>query len=348
MKVGELIETLKTVSGAIPETDLIPILANFWFERDTVLAYNDLIAIQAPCATGFVGMVPNTVRSFLRSVGNDETVSFTSNDKEVVVEIGDAKFYLLIFPGRFPFVMPKPGESVPSMGMSRRFIHALKTCLLSMSKDTSRPEHLGITIIPGGDKAQLFATDSKTLTWVRNVPATMTGKPERVILPTPFCEQLIAFATTKTFEKIALGTSHAMARAEDGTTLFGRSIESTKPLNFTEIVKHNLPRDYRSKTIPVPVNLKRVMERANIVASLNLDRERTCITVRNGIAEFYTKEEGMAITDKLDLKGQSDTKLSVEAWRVLDVCDHYTRMLLKDDVVIFTSEKGGSIHLISA
>jgi hypothetical protein len=349
MNSRTLLEALTGASNALANSNLVPILRHFYFSKDKVTAYNDVIGIEVPCVTGFVGAVPRTILGFLRSCNNNDEVSFTSTDKEVIVEAGGKQLKAPILEGsKRPIMLPKQGNA-PPIHIGKQAIHALKICLLSVSSDSSRPEHLGITVIPGDDELQIFSTDSKTLTWVRSVPAKIEGKPSRVIPATPFCQQLIAFADTKTIDAIELGDDYAMAVAADGMTLFGKLVDSPQPLDFNDIVTKHVPKDYRTRTVPIPAGLKKVLDRAVVITSLDLAKARTRIVVKNGTATFSTKSDrGDETVDELPFK-HDDVKLNVEAWRMRTVCDHFAfaKMLLKEDVAIFTSEKGQSVHVIA-
>ncbi len=345
MNTRTLLEALAAASNAVATSNLVPALSHFWFNKDTVTAYNDTIGIEVPCNTAFVGGVPNTLLTFLRACNKNEEVSMTATDKEVTVEVGDKQMKTPILRSKCPITIPKQGNA-PSIAVSKQLVHAFKTCMHSVSTDSSRPEHLGITVIPGDDKLQVFSTDSKTMTWVRDVPAKIKGDPERVILATEFCQQLIAFAAEKQFETIELNDDNAIVRASD-VTLFGRLIESLPPLPFGEILQSHLPKDYRTRTIPIPVGLKQVLDRAVVITSLDLEKMRTRIVVKEGTATFSTKSNrGDETIDELPLRHE-DIKLNVEAWRMGAVCDHFAKMLLKEDVALFTSEKGQSVHLIA-
>jgi DNA polymerase III sliding clamp (beta) subunit (PCNA family) len=350
-----LIAALMDASPALAGSELLPILNCFCFNNDQVAAYNDMIGITVPCDTGgYVGAVPNVLLTFLRDC-NDDEVSFTCVDKKLVVAVGAQQLNLPTLPAeQFPLVIPKPGGTA-TIAISKQLVHGLKVCLLTaVANDASRPEHLGITFIASKGKLQLFATDSKSLTWVRNVPVRMTGTFKRAILPVPFGQQLIAFANNKMIEQIEITSDSSIARTSDGTTLFGRLISSPQPLDFAEVLRENLPFDYRQRTIAIPTGLRLVLERANSIAALNLERARTQIVVKDGVATFRTENRDLqghvkeSINDTLQVKGHGDVKLTADPRRLLVVCGQCARMLFTNNAMIFTSERGGTVHMIGA
>src|ERR1700757_1851266 len=78
----EILDKVQTVSPALANNDLVPVLSHLWFTGTSLMAYNDQIAISVPCKTDFKVAVPGaTFISLLKNTIAKEIELSVANDE---------------------------------------------------------------------------------------------------------------------------------------------------------------------------------------------------------------------------------------------------------------------------
>jgi DNA polymerase III sliding clamp (beta) subunit (PCNA family) len=346
-----LINRLQQVEPALAINQLIPLLTHYWFTGTHLMAYNDQIGMQVPMKTEFRGAVPGKFLDLLKvpSTSKQDKIELTGSTNELVVKHGRrTNFRLAMLEPNFVFEMPKPVRREPlSEDSMKKLIDALSNCLISVGRDTSTIEQLGITLEPTDNNVTLYATDGATISRSKLDPGTMQLEA-RAIVPAKFCEQMIAlYRADKTQTDFEVGiagqTRYALFRAGK-THLYGRLLESRNPLNFEGTVAYHLPKGHSSKLVEVPPALHAALERACIVC--DAQRRLTHIILDNGKMVLKSKSDTEEVTDELPYPHNGAGRLEVKLEpKLLKKAEDYEKMMVHGPCVIMA--KGQSVYLVS-
>lgn len=342
MQRKSLLEQLSTVSPAISATRLVPILSHYWFTGESLMAYNDQIAISVPLKTPFQAAVPGTLKDLLTASAATE-VSIDVTGTAAKVKLGKANATLPIMGKEdFVYAIPKSDKSRPNIA-AENLAPAIATCMRSVSLELDVPDVRGVTIIPGDDCINVFSTNHSTITYCR-VPG-VSIKMERLILTEPFCSQFIALTKQVPRARLEFHENAALLLSKE-FMMAGRYIESPAPLNFLEIVGRLAPKN--EKTYQIPKLLDRALERASLIARLAIDkRGKTKIKITDGVAVLHTVVEANEITDKVALQGHPDVELSIDPTKVLSGLKDFETILFKENCATLRSGSR-KVYLVSA
>ncbi len=355
----ELLDKLTTIKPALATSDLIAELSHFWFFGQFVIAYNDRIGMAMPCKTDFVGALPGTVLLGLLGSSRGDSkgnISLEQEKKELIVQAGRTKIRLamLDIPENL-FLMPKPNPNAKTIGAVDKLMIALAGVMRSLSDDTSRADYQGIALIPENGQLTLFATDSQTISaaWVND--AKMTLK-KRVILPTPFCEQmLVLYKSLGKKEKchLEIHADHALFATEQ-CTLFGKLIHADQPLDLVQILNDHFPSDAVEQLVAVPKSFPMAIERAAIVLDDKMVECRTDVAIDDGMMKLVSKARGGKITadvsDNLSFPNHADVSTRFNPKLVKIGMAAFDSMLITKNAIIFCERVGkdvSSVFLVS-
>jgi DNA polymerase III sliding clamp (beta) subunit (PCNA family) len=367
----ELLEKLRLVAPALSDKELIPVLTHFWFQGNTVMAFNDQIAIQTRLKTDFTGAVPGKVLLELLGASRSTEVKFTLTDDNLLVALGhhskktgkfvvNTKIDLKVLPVEdFIHTMPpvKPDAGIKG---TQEFLPAIECCMQSISNDTSIPDQLGLTLIPNGKDLYLYATNNQTLSHAK--VKAKTDLPGRVILSKPFCEQLIALTQDRDF-RLIVATDHAMVVVPDHATLFGRLVSSEHPLDFNEIMEAHLPDGKGLQMITLPDNLEYVLKRALVITDTKMEETKSLITVKDGrmtvisksplgelkdnVAENKKKyDENNKLIEQTPIKDHPDISVRLNPRLLKAGYGRYDKLLVTESCAVMV--KDDTVYLVSA
>jgi DNA polymerase III sliding clamp (beta) subunit (PCNA family) len=344
MQRTELFETLERISPGLASIDMIPILVHLWFNDTTVMAYNDYIAIEAKCKTGLKCAIPGqTLISMLRH-SLAKTVDLSIANKEVLIKMGRSNLKLgMLPPEDFIFTMPRPAKGTELQIDFKRFRTVIECCMRSVSTDTSVPDQLGVTLILNGENLELYSTNNSTIS-TGKVP--LKGKApfkDRVVLSGDFCKQLLELTKTPGSPQIWVADDHTLLKNGD-ITLFGKLVEVDKPLPFTNMLSHHLPKNYKQQTIELPKQLKMVLMRAMVITDSPTEQTRTTITVKDGEMLLISKSGKGEIKDRIKVEGHPDVSVKLEPKLLSLGLDDFKNLLITDQCSIMSN--GSQMYLV--
>lgn len=340
----ELLEKLELVAPGLSSIDLIPLLTHLWFKGDTVMGYNDQIAIQASYKTGLKCAVPGqTLISLLRNSDQKE-VELELVDQTLHVKLKRSDFTLGILPSEdFIFEMPKAnGGELPVDFM--RFRGAIECCMRSISTDTSIPDQLGITLIIEGDNINLYSTNNSTISHAK-VP--LNGKApfkERVVLSAPFCKEMLELTKT-VVGTIYIADDHSLM-TRGSVSLFGRLIEVDKPIPFAKVLKHHLPDDHRKKAVEMPDRLAMMLTRAMVITDSPTEQTKTLFTVKDGSMTLLSESGKGKVKDVVKVEGHPDVSVKLEPKLLSLGLADFDNFLVTDQCAIMS--RGTRIYMVAA
>lgn len=361
MKRQELIDMLSFLQPALASNNLVPILGHFYFMGEIVAAYNDRIGVYMPYKSGFKGCVPGaTLLGLLKASTADEVLLTANDDKEFLLKARTANIKLAMQPiedAPLEFIKDRaPGaDKATKIKVKASILHAALTrCLRSTTDDTSVPEHLGVTFLPGDDGVHLYSTNRKTLSHFV-LPAAKIKK--RAIVPTEFCTQVLALIDKDSDENVEFEVSPELGYANlvsEYATLYGRLIEAEKPLSFLSILEHHFPAKLKKQLIKVPSFMPGAIERSIVMAAAGAGEARMQIIVQDNRFKLITKamvgdSSIGTINDAVDLKdpGHPDVSCSLNPKDVKLAMEYYNKMAVTADALVMTGEYD-DVFLVSA
>ena len=340
-----LLDAAESVAPALSATDIMPIMQCLWFSGDSVMAYNDVIALRAPLRTDFSGAISGkTLLALLRASRAKDVETITAGDA-LKIKAAGARMTLPVQPvDHFVFEFPKLGVVPPLPVDSTAFLQALAACMQSIGDDTGNPDTLGVTVIVDKASITLYATNNRTMT--RAVLPTNKGVKElklspRSVLPALFCAQLLKLAR-KGGVNLQVDEVDAYLTTP-GTNMYGKLVQVDKPLDFAGIFDHHVPGDYRKRLREIPKRLALALERATIVAG---EDSKTLVSVKEGKLRLVTTTDGKGeIRDVLAFPDHEDAEFSVKPKVLRAAIEGQEKMLITKQCVVL--EHGSIIHLVA-
>jgi hypothetical protein len=322
---------------AIADKSIIQELTFLFSDGATLTAYDDVIGIQVPFASGLVGGVKGTLLlGMLENATAKQIEIEQDNPDEVLLKSGRFRVTLALLPAdRAVYQLPK-GKAKP-FRLSLSFYEALKACLPALSSKAVLPDQLGISIALH-DSLRFFATDSNTMafaTMKHNCDQWPFKQGLRVILPAAFAKQLIDIGTDGT--TLYLTANEALAETDKGIKLFSRLIFSPKPHDF----QRTLEAEMKSvQLFTIPPRLETMLDRALLIFEHHPEKLIAAqLQIKDGTLRVAAKTKHEALNDstKLDEIPQDKTALVVpkRLKRVLPLAE---RMGLTENGVVLTGK----------
>lgn len=341
MKRSELVAKLETCAPALSTNTLIPIMQHFWFRGDHLMAYNDAIAISVPCETDFEAAVPGKMLLSLLNASKATDVELTHEKGELTVKLATSRLHLATMPPKnFNFDMPKLKTEASINGDAVKFMKAITICLNSVTIDTSVPDQLGVTVIGDEDQLLFFATNHNTFSHA-HMKLPQPTKFSRAILSASFCREMLDLHDKKKGVQLQVNTkeNYSLFEGAGGSVLFGKLVETDKPLPYTKTFDHYFPEGSEKKLVAMPTKLQLIIDRACIVADANNNRAVMMgIVVTNGKAKFVTADDKTEIFDNVELEAkQPNVSLSVNPKLLKNGYDLFDKMHLTERAFIMAS-----------
>jgi DNA polymerase III sliding clamp (beta) subunit (PCNA family) len=346
MERAALLEQLEIVEPALSDSDLIPVLTNFWFDGERVMAYNDQIAISVPCKTEFHGAVPGKILLDMLRASQAKTIEVVAEDDSLNIRAGSARIKLgLLPPSQFLFDMPAPPKSDEGIPLATQDLKpALECCMMSVSNDTSVPDYLGITIMPRDKDLLFYATNGHTISRAKLNSSRNPFTFPRAILSGKFVAQLLRLVGRGARGNLVIASDHSIAQV-GSVTLFGRLIESSKPLPLEDTYSHHVPANVHNQLYQIPSALRLILERAVIITDGATDQTSTQVTVKNGTdgkrrMVFKSQSQRGEITDRMEVTDQQpDVEAQFRAKLVKTGIGSFDKMLVTEQCLIMSRDQ---------
>jgi len=347
MKRSELLAALNIVKPGLTNYDFIPILSNFCFDRETIMAYDDLTAICTKFAAGISGGISG--QTLLNILGKSSAKEFevTGYDNgKISCKLGRTKLTLPVLPTE-DFLFEKPDEKrAVSFTLNKDFYTGIKMCMPSINTDPNHREQMGISVDINKKRTYICSTDNITVSRYKLKKGIDSKKDLQFILPKPFCEQLIRFSTMNDVPlKLSVHKTFAIVDFEDGGFLFTKLYTSSVTLDYADIFEAHR-KAIKACTDNTPKTLKACTERSLVLLSKELDKTSTCVVASDSVMMKTDTALGKAVDKfKLNNSVKDDITYSINPELILRYIGLCNKISFSDSVVVMTSER--FVHLVS-
>lgn len=339
-----LIDKLNAVAPGLADNDLLPQLTHFAFTGTHVLTFSEKIGMSTPLKTEFKGLVPGKILLDLLSVSTHATRGIDispSGTAGVRVRAGKTDVKLAMLPLdqiTSVFKMPSFKTEDDLVGDGDNFFTAVEDCLHAVSNHAVAVDQLGVTMMTDTKGIDLYATDKKTIVHSR-LPVDNKAPSRRLILNTAFCEQMLKLRGAES-RKLALGPNYSLFKGGD-VTLFGKLLESDKPLDFSAAIKNHMPKNVDTSMVDIPERLTVALQVIARIGDIKGAEAKTKMSVRSGKCSFSVASVRGEASDEVALKGHPDASADVYASTLLAGCERYDRILFGKTCAVMTRTGDG-------
>lgn len=296
-----LLEVLNTLKPAISSKNLIEELTHVWFDGEFATAYNDAeLGIQVPLESPFKGGVQGALLLGLLTNSRAKEISMVPGDEgSMKMKLSRTKADLTVLDlerGKSMWTFPNLNKK-HAIAVDEDFCSALRSVLISVGKDTTTPETLGVTFVKQGDALHLYTTDTASVATIKvPLPDGFKQMKGRRVIPAAFCEQVLRLCEGG--GQLEFANDYVVALSDSNVLIYSRPVEAPKPLPMA---------DWIEKAAKYPKSAKfKVPERL----SLALDRMQVMFEGKPG--EVMTVQIGDGLLKmSASVQGKGDLKDSV-------------------------------------
>lgn len=321
MNRAELVKKLELVGHALAAHNLVPLFQCYCFTGKVVNAYNDALAVIAPCKLEQAFAVNGKTLLGLLTNSHAEEVEFSIEDKnDLSIKTGKSRFKLPYFgPDEFLFKKPS-GEYDATVTIDETLLSGLEACLLTSSSDMAQPKLLGVSLLAYGENMALYSCDGDALT--RYITKAKAIKNVNYLMPNSFCEVLVRiFKETEAKEgELQVNSQWAYASMDSGFQIYGRLIEVEKPVDYEELITKTVKGEIDFS--PLPKGIDYALSRARVIA--DPDSAKTVLDVAEGKLHLHTETHMGTVKDVLVYPQQKTISANVSAamvQRAIGLCD---------------------------
>lgn len=296
----DLLKLALLVRPALSKQNYIPALQHISFDGKYATAYNDISAISVRvdmdverCIQG--ELLIRALQSF-----NAESVLIQQKDTEVVLSSGRSKLTVPTLATK-DFPLEWPDDKGYELELHPAILRGIERCLMSVGNDPTHPEQMGVTLDVVEGRARLYSTDNFSISSYATERKLKLPGDAPIILPTFFCEQLVALGKAYEEEDLVLTLHSGALVAEFGNKarLLTKTLVDREPLDFPAMVaKHVKLDDPKKELVAIPPAFDAALERALLVLEGETDKVTTVTLSRDAFRMFSTSSRGEA-DDKL-------------------------------------------------
>lgn len=273
----ELIAALASAAPALARNASIPGLDHFWFEKDSVLAYDALLGVCVPIESDLeFGLPGRTLMELLKLSAHKEV--FLDEDKGgAVLQMGKSKTNLVALPvERSPWQFPTEQKTLAKatkVDLTEEVLAAIgRVSFLRYVGKPLRAVHNGVTIYPTKSAVEFCATDSACI--AAAVVNDKTALEEPVVLPWGFVDRLSTLVEPDS--PLYILKDCLVARGS-GAIVCSNLLELTEAEPDQPKVLSSLLPDLED-FVPVPPQLMQLLDKATVLAG-NTDRDAVLVNL---------------------------------------------------------------------
>jgi DNA polymerase III sliding clamp (beta) subunit (PCNA family) len=346
-----LTKTVNMVRPALAVQAYVPVLQHICFDGGFATAFNDVTAIGVKIENPMSACLPGDLLARGLASFSSETINMAQGaDGAITLSSGRAKLKIPSLPAKtFPFDRPNRKEAQAKVLLFASIIDGIDKCLMSVGTDTAHPAHMGVTLDIDQDScsAILFSTDGSTISRYETTDEIPLEEP--VILPTFFCQQLIAL--NKVFSKddafLYLMAGGLLVEWSSGAFLYSRTLVDLEPLEFDKVVERHVKLEgLKKRCAPIPDKWDAALKRALLITQGEVDKVTKILPIDGGLKMRSVSAVGDA-EDSMGFEGVIDEAFLVDPALVDRAGKHCALLECRPKALVMVSASGNFMHLIS-
>lgn len=304
----DLIALATQVKPALATQSHLAVLQHIRFSGERATAFDDITAISVPapgielecCVPG--DLLLRGLNSFV-----GKNVALMHDAGKLIVTSGRGRLTLPTLPVK-DFPLEEDAQGKPQIiELERAVLAGIEACLFSVGADPTHPEQMGVTLsCPDGRHAVLCSTDNFSMSrYVSTAKIKLPGDSP-IILPTFFCEQLLALAKAFPKADIDLEIYPGGIAAQIGKArLFSRMLVEREPYDFEAMFAKRVRVKELSELPQVPPGMEAALDRALLVLGPEVDKV-TEIRLSDGSVRLLSASGTAEADDRLEVDGDPD------------------------------------------
>jgi DNA polymerase III sliding clamp (beta) subunit (PCNA family) len=322
----DLFQALKAARPALADKNPLTQLLCYWFNGQSLFAYNNIIGVDVPLETDFKGGVQGALLFGLVSNSLSKTAEITVDGGDFLLKLGGSKSKFPTLP-MDAAVWEFPALPKKSIKINQSLLDAIQHVLISTT------DEMGVTFISESDRLRLYSTNDRSLAWAM---VDMGGPKIRMEVPPAFCQQVLDLCAAG--GELYLEEDSIMAVADNGPAIFSRLIHSEQPLDYDAALANVLPENYPKKMIDIPGRLSMAYDRALVLSGgqpLGVNH-----VAADGILSLALDTNAGELRERVVLEGFNfKAKAAFDVALVKKGLGKMEKILFTDDCAIMTAGK---------
>jgi DNA polymerase III sliding clamp (beta) subunit (PCNA family) len=345
-----LLKLLSLVRGGLSTQSFIPALTHIRFADGYATTFNDVLSLSVKVPVDLELCVPGEL--VIKALGsfNAEQVMLQEGGPEepLVVSSGKSKLKVpTLSTKQFPLEMPrgKP-EVVP---LTDELLVAINKCRFSVGSDPTHPAQMGVTLATGKSGTLVaYSTDNFTISRALTASKVRLPGDAPVILPTAFCEQILALSKAFPDADMDLEIYASALRVTFGKSAWVMTKTlALESMEFEKIISKYLnPAKLKEELQPLPTAFDSCWNRALLVLGAEADKS-TKVTVSPDSAILFSSGAAGESTDTLPLDGAEKMEFHVDPTLVVRAAKQCGSVAFFPGVMVLASDDATFVHIIS-
>lgn len=346
-----LLKLASLLRPALSTQSFIPALTHLCFQGGFATAYNDVTAISAKSPVDLDICLPGELLIKALSSFNADQVGLAALEDggTMLLSAGRSKLKLPVLQTK-DFPLRHRGEAVGRVSFDDKMLDAVRRCLFSVGTDPTHAAQMGVTLDVEDGVAVFYSTDNFTIS--RCATSTKISLPADtpIILPTFFCEQLLALAKAFPDDDVELEIYTSALKALFGkkASLLTKTMADLEPMDFQKILNKHLKLGEVKKSLTrIPDAFDAAWNRALLVLGNEADPS-TMVSAQNGRITLASKSALGEADDELEWKGEEQGKdFYVDPRLVVRAAKTCGSIAFYDRVMVLATDDASFIHLIA-
>lgn len=272
MKRTDLLSALKRAEPALAAKDLIPVFTCYKFDSNSVLAYNDVVAISTPCSFPVDGGLHG--KPLLSWLANSRAKELTLDpgESEMLIKAGRSRIRLPLIPPD-DFIFEFPDDAIAGIKPSPDLLQAIRACSASMGEDPAHPSRMGITVKFGKKEVNLWSSDNISASRSKaaaKIPGDLQGY--ELILAPRFVDLLLGIAKRDKLQGLIVGEGWVEADFDSGLRLWAKTMAEIDVEAFIQLFD-SIYEQLEFEPVSIPKGLSASLDRLVVILDYGADKQ---------------------------------------------------------------------------
>jgi DNA polymerase III sliding clamp (beta) subunit (PCNA family) len=303
----EFIDKLKKLQPALSSKGNKPALECFYFNKETVTAYDGLVAIQTACETPFSGGINGTTLVQYLATRNAKELAFESVENGITIKVGKVgkTTFPILTDDQFSFSFPDESDALQLI-ISKELIDLFDKARVCMTRESIKVWQLGFTLVYG-EKAFIYSTDNVSAMRV-GLGISIESEEDSTIIPPKFIDCLIELAKNDKPKNLMIHKDWIQATFESGLKLWQKSVIGANADVYLDMFDNLANDEVKKSLVSVPAGMETALSSAEVLIAF----------ASQPYSEFAVKGEKLTIKT-VSASGESEDELLIDKCQPITV-----------------------------